>query len=125
MKVMHIIGNITADCKIHEGRGGQSQSATFSVAVGDDIKKDAPATFFGCRTYQQGVFQFLKKGKQVAVLGDFYTTRSDDGKTWLNLNVKSLKLLGGGERRNQQSQEDNAFSDYNKTKNDMDDEIPW
>ena len=127
MKSIAIIGNLTRDCKIYEGEGGQSQSATFSVAVGDRLKRDAPATYFGCRTYQQGVFPYLKKGKKVYLQGDFYTSQGTNNEgqavTYLNVNVKNLELLGG--RDDNKSQEDNAFNEYNRTRNDMDDEIPF
>jgi single-strand DNA-binding protein len=94
-----VIGNLGRDAELRVVGSGKSV-CNFSVAAkGRD--KAAPATWvraalWGARG--EKVAQYLTKGTRVAVSGTL-STRERDGKTYVELDVAELELLGDKQAR--------------------------
>lgn len=126
MKVCTIIGRVTKDSQIQENeRGGFLK---FSVAVDDGYGANKGTIFFDVDYNRTGIAQYVTKGKQVGVSGEL-KTREYNGKTYLSIRANDVKLIGGGQQRQQVSHtehepqrmaEGQTFSE-----NQLDDEIPF
>lgn len=93
-----VIGNLGRDAELRATQGGKAV-CNFSVAAKVE-KKDAPPVWIRCALWgarAEKVAQYLTKGKRVAVNGAL-ATREHDGKTYLELEVNQLEMLGGGEK---------------------------
>ena len=125
MKVCTIIGRLTKDSQIQENeRGGFLK---FSVAVDDGYGANKGTIYFDVDYNRTQIAQYLKKGTQVGVSGEL-KTREYNGRTYISIRANEVKLMGGGQQRQQAPQTDNAFermAEGAKMTNDMDDEIPF
>lgn len=126
-----IAGNIgkTAETR----NAGQTTVTGFSVAVeqrGKDGKKTqwVNCSMWGKRGETLG--QYLTKGSKVCATGEL-TTREYDGKTYLELNVQDVTLLGGNQdstqgRDSYQAPADNGgYGAGGSAMGDIGDEIPF
>lgn len=111
-----LIGNLTADVIVYDGKGGK-KSAICTVAVnrkdrnGNNIPDYIRLLLDDCLA-RSGVVKYLTKGKQVYVRGDerVYTNEGTGGKTYVNrdVRVKDLQLLGGRNDAPAQQDEDDC-----------------
>jgi len=88
MQNVFIAGNLAADCEVFQNKEGVEMIG-FPVAVNDPrAEKDDKPTYYNCRMRKNGLADYLKKGRFVAVSGSLraYTSTKDD-KTYLNLDV--------------------------------------
>jgi single-strand DNA-binding protein len=69
----------------------------------------------------EGLSRILRKGTAVAVIGEL-TTREHDGKTYLQCRADDVTILGGGERGEQQSNNQQRGGSYAE---DLGDEVPF
>jgi len=124
MKVITIIGRLTKDCEVRKNDRGEF--ATFSVAVDDGYGDRKGTIYFGVNFWRTQLAQYLSKGTQVGVTGEF-KTREYEGKTYMSINASEVKLLG-------KKPENNRYAEGTKidetTSNeippqDFDDEIPF
>lgn len=98
-------GRLGKDAQVRDARG--TPVAGFSVAtdIGYGDKKQTlwlDCSIFGKRA-EGGLIQYLTKGTQVAISGDL-STREYEGKTYLQVRVDEIDLIGGkGEQGGQQS----------------------
>ena len=132
MKVITIIGRLTKDCEIRQGKKGEF--ATFSVAVKDGYGQNERAIYFDIMYWNANLKPSLVKGKEVAVTGEFSTNEYKE-KTYLKINATEIKLLGGPNKNKTDYQpQTNNFaegqeietSDQQSTASqDFDDEIPF
>ncbi len=88
------IGNLGGDAE-SKTIGSGKQVTNFSVAT-KGRKKDGETTWVRCAMWGergQKVAQYLTKGTRVAAVGTL-TTREHNGKTYVELDVQELELLG-------------------------------
>lgn len=90
-----VIGNLGNDAELKVVGQNQNSVCNFSIAT-KGRKKDGPTTWvraamWGMRA--EKVAPYLKKGGRVAAVGTI-TTREHDGKTYVELDVSELELLG-------------------------------
>ena len=91
MKVITIIGRLTKDCEVRKNDRGEF--ATFSVAVDDGYGDKKTTIYFGVNYWRTQLAQYLGKGTQVGVTGEF-KPREHEGKTYMSVNATEVKLLG-------------------------------
>jgi len=89
-----VIGNLGKNAELRHTQGGKSV-LNFSVASRGRSKEDPPTWVRGALWGARGekVSQYLTKGTRVAISGAL-TTREHNGKTYLELDVQELELLG-------------------------------
>ena len=126
MKVCTIIGRVTKDSQIQENeRGGFLK---FSVAVDDGYGANKGTIFFDVDYNQTGIAKYVTKGKQVGVSGDL-KTREYNGKTYLSIRAKDVKLISGGQQRQEvmhtEHEPQRMAEGQTFTENELDDEIPF
>ena len=91
-----IAGNIGADAVTRVA--GQTTVTGFNVAVEQRTKDGKKTQWVGCSMWGkrgETLAQYLTKGGKVVVSGELQT-REHEGKTYLDLNVHDLTLMGGG-----------------------------
>ena len=132
MKVITIIGRLTKDSEVHKKDKGEF--ATFSVAVDDGYGDKKGTIYFGVSFWRTQLAQYLTKGTQVGVTGEFKTREYND-KTYFSVNATDVKLLGNpnrnksdyepqsnkfaeGQRIESSSETENALAEFH-------DEIPF
>jgi single-strand DNA-binding protein len=90
-----IAGNIGADAVTRVA--GSTTVTGFNVAVEQRTKDGKKTQWVGCSMWGkrgETLAQYLTKGGKVVVSGELQT-REHDGKTYLELNVHDLTLMGG------------------------------
>jgi single-strand DNA-binding protein len=90
-----IAGNIGADAVVRNA--GQTTVTGFNVAVEQRGKDGKKTQWIGCSMWGkrgETLAQYLTKGGKVCVSGELQT-REHDGKTYLELNVQDVTLMGG------------------------------
>jgi single-strand DNA-binding protein len=90
-----IAGNIGADAVTRVA--GQTTVTGFNVAVEQRGKDGKKTQWVGCSMWGkrgETLAQYLTKGGKVCASGEL-TTREHDGKTYVELNVSELTLMGG------------------------------
>ena len=123
MKTVVIAGNIGKDAETRTTQGGKNVTS-FNVAVEDRGGKEKATLWFSCSLWGErgdSLAQYLTKGSKVAVSGDL-STREHDGKTYLQIKVAEVTLMGGkqdGERQEERR------TDPPAQRNAMEDEIPF
>ena len=128
MKVITIIGRLTKDCEIRQGKKGEF--ATVSVAVKDGYGQNERAIYFDIMYWNANLKPSLVKGKEVAVTGEFSTNEYKE-KTYLKINATEIKLLGKKPENNRYAEgdkidEETTEETSNQTPSqDFDDEIPF
>ncbi len=124
MKNITIAGNIGQNAEIRRTQSGDAVTG-FSVAVEDRHGQEKRTLWFRCSLWGkrgESLAQYLTKGTRVAVAGDL-STREYDGKTYLEVRVAEITLLGGGEQR---QQSDNRQTERQQDpRRELDDEIPF
>jgi single-strand DNA-binding protein len=96
------IGHLGKDAETRAA--GSSQVVTFSIAYTRKRKDEETTTWFRCQWFGDRavkVAQYLTKGKAVQVVGELYQREYEkDGakRTSLEVDVRDVTLLGGGER---------------------------
>ncbi len=98
-----VIGNLGNNAELKVVGGGKSV-CNFSVATRGRDKEAAPTWVRGALWGVRGekVAQYLTKGTRVAATGTL-TTREYNGKTYLELDVQELELLGDRPQQPQQA----------------------
>jgi len=99
MKVITIIGRLTKDCEVHKNDRGEF--AAFSVAVDDGYGENKGTIYFGVSFWRTQLAQYLTKGTQVGVTGDFKSREYND-KTYFSINATDVKLLGNSTKNQSQ-----------------------
>jgi single-strand DNA-binding protein len=124
MNTLTIAGNIGRDAELRTTQNGK-KVANFTVAV-SGRRKDDPPTWFDCSLWgdrADKLAQYIRKGDKIAVTGEV-GAREHNGKAYLQVNVRDLTFMGGGNAQLDQS----AGTAYGGTTGgapDMDDEIPF
>lgn len=126
-----VIGNLGRDAEIKDVTGGAV--VKFNVASSAKSKGQDVTTWVGCSYFGKratSVAPYLLKGKQVAVSGQL-TTRLHEGKTYVDLHVAELQLIGprdagsGGSQRSAPSKSSGGYSDEDYGARPSDDDIPF
>lgn len=95
MNVLSLTGNIGQDCR--KGNVGGTAVVNFSVAMKAGYGDKAQTVWVDCALWgkqaESRLPEYLVKGQQVAVSGEL-STREHDGKTYLQLRVNSIDLIG-------------------------------
>jgi single-strand DNA-binding protein len=120
MKTIMIAGNIGRDAETRTTQGGDTVTS-FNIAVKDRSGKEKVTLWFSCSIWGKGgdsLRQYLTKGSKVAVSGDL-STREHEGKTYLQVRVDQVSLMGGGQDRAERHEAPPA------QQNALDDEIPF
>lgn len=90
-----ICGNIGKDSEVRDAGG--SKVCSFNVASSTKVKGEDVTTWVRCSMFGkrgETLSQYLTKGSMVAASGTL-STREYEGKTYLELNVSDIKLMGG------------------------------
>ncbi len=127
MKSITIAGNIGKDAVTRTTNAGDKVTG-WTVAVEERNGQDKRTLWFDCTLWGkrgESLAQYLTKGGKVSVAGEL-STREHEGKTYLTVKADQVTLLGGGEQRSEQ-REDNQRqeSGQSQRRNDIDDEIPF
>lgn len=125
MKAITIAGNIGKDATVRRTQNGDAITG-WSVAVEERRGQEKRTLWFDCSLFGkrgEALSQYLTKGTRVAVSGDL-STREYEGKTYLTINANEVTLLGGGDRREPQSDRRDDRQD-DRPRPDLDDEIPF
>jgi single-strand DNA-binding protein len=124
-----IAGNIGADAVIRNA--GQTTVTGFNVAVEQRGKDGKKTQWVSCSMWgKRGdtLAQYLTKGSKVCVSGELQT-REHDGKTYLELNVSDVTMMGGGQERQQDSgggyDQGNGGQSGANNRRELDDSIPF
>lgn len=122
MKSITIAGGITRDAETRQA--GQSDVTGFSVAVDHRDGQNKSTMYFDCSMWGKrgaALRQYLTKGTKVAVSGEL-STREHNGKTYLQVRVNDVTLLGGGQRRDERQ---NNYQPPTGGGGTLDDAIPF
>ena len=96
MNVFCFTGNLGGDVKVNSTGG--STVANFSVAVKSGFGDKAQTMWIACALWgkqaESKLIDYLTKGQQVAITGEL-STREHDGKTYLQVRVSTIHLVGG------------------------------
>lgn len=96
METIHIIGNLTKDAEIKTTvkQGVKNEFMVFTVACNDKKSNSEKANFYEVVSSKTRLAEFLKKGRKVAVIGNFRPMLSSDnsGKTYLHLSIGEFAL---------------------------------
>ena len=96
MNVYCFTGNLGGDVKVNSTGG--STVANFSVAVKSGFGDKAQTMWIACALWgkqaESKLIDYLTKGQQVAITGEL-STREHDGKTYLQVRVGTIHLVGG------------------------------
>lgn len=118
-----LVGNVTADCKVHE-REGEVNCITFGIAVDESRYNreteewDTIPNFFNCAVFGKradGLKGSIKKGVRVAIAGHLrYSVygEGEDKRTSISIVVKDLDFMSSKQT-------------WNKPAKKHDDEIPF
>lgn len=138
MKSITIAGNIGKDAVTRTTNAGDKVTG-WTVAVEERNGQDKRTLWFDCSIWGkrgETLAQYLTKGSKVAVAGEL-STREHEGKTYLTLKADHVTLLGGGEGRTQDRQQDQGSAGGGSQgygagggpnsggRSDMDDDIPF
>lgn len=97
MNLFAFTGNIGGDVKVNNAGG--TAVANFSVAVKAGYGEKAQTIWIACALWgkqaESKLVDYLVKGQGVAVSGEL-STREHDGKTYLQVRVGTIDLVGGG-----------------------------
>lgn len=103
MNVFCFTGNLGGDAKVNSTGG--STVANFSVAVKSGFGDKAQTMWIACALWgkqaESKLIDYLTKGQQVAITGEL-STREHDGKTYLQVRVSTIHLVGGKSEDGQQ-----------------------
>jgi single-strand DNA-binding protein len=98
MIIATVTGNLGKNAAIRDAGG--TTVCSFGVASTAKIKGEKVTTWVECSIWGkrgENLAQYLTKGTKVAVIGEL-STREYDGKTYLQVRVDQIDLMGGGER---------------------------
>lgn len=93
-----VTGNLGKSAEVKAAGGGTV--CKFSIASNAKVKGEKQTTWVGCSIWGkrgESLAQYLTKGTRVAASGTL-SMRTHDGKTYLELNVQEIDLMGGGEK---------------------------
>lgn len=123
MRRIQIIGNITADAEIKETANGLKKAINFSLATNEKYK-DVNGNlvekkyYFGCTVWRDSnvkVAEFLTKGTKLFVEGipevEVYKDKNGETKGAIKVNVSNLEILGGGTKKDENSNQLNKKDD--------------
>lgn len=103
MNVFCFTGNLGGDVKVNSTGG--STVANFSVAVKSGFGDKAQTMWIACALWgkqaESRLIDYLTKGQQVAITGEL-SNREHDGKTYLQVRVSTINLVGGKTEGGQQ-----------------------
>lgn len=100
MQQIFLIGNLTADAEVKSAtrNGNKSEFVSFKLACNEQIGDEKTTTYYDVTMARTGVFDFLKKGQKVGVVGRFKFTVSRDGNgkeyPHLNVSASGVELAG-------------------------------
>lgn len=95
MNVLSLTGNLGRDAEVRQV--GSSTVCSFSVAMTSGYGDKKQTVWLDCSLWgkqaEGSLPSYLTKGQQVAVSGEL-STREHEGKTYLQLRVNSIDLIG-------------------------------
>ena len=110
MNTVTLVGRIVKDAELtYIANANGLAKLTFTVAVDRSYQKDKnnkktdfiPCTIMGSRA--EKLAPYVTKGKQVAIRGELHienVKKSDNWKTYVEVNVNIFEFLGGNTRNN-------------------------
>ena len=113
MQNIFITGRLTEDAvaKSSIRQGIKTEFVTFSVACNEERGDERSTTFYNVTMSKTKLFEYLKKGQMVAIIGRFRILTSEDEKKNLhyhfNISVTDIQLLGSGKKSDSNSGENN------------------
>jgi single-strand DNA-binding protein len=96
-------GNLGKPAELRQTSGGPVLS--FSVASNTKVKGEKVTTWVRCSLFGkrgEALAQYLTQGTKVAVFGEL-SQREYNGKTYLEMRVSELDMMGGGDRARTES----------------------
>ena len=111
MQIIMLTGRLVKDAilKSNTVQGVKTEFVSFTLACNENRGDSTNATFYDVTMPKTGVFEYLKSGQAVSVVGRFrYSVSKDsDGKEYHHLNVSAMNVeLSGGKKKDSDSQED-------------------
>lgn len=109
-----VTGNLGQDAELKFTPNGDPL-CTFSVASNSKVKGEQVTTWVRCTIWGkrgEAISKYLSKGTKVAVVGEF-TTREYNDKTYFEVNIQQIDLMGGkggaGRKDKEEEQEEDPF----------------
>lgn len=133
MNILCLTGNLGRDAEVRQAGG--SSVCGFSVAMTSGYGDKKQTVWISCSIWgKQAEGQlpsYLKKGQQVAVSGEL-STREYEGKTYLELRVGTIDLIGKRDDDAAQGQHQQAAAQHsapavhsNPAVDNFDDDVPF
>lgn len=123
MQTIVLTGNVGRDPEQRSTQGGDSVTS-FSVAVRQGFKRDAPSVWFRCSVWgKRGdtIRDHVRKGTKVTVVGEL-TIGEYQGKPQYDVRVNDVDWQPSGERAARPEQ---ASGSGFGGSDDLGDEVPW
>lgn len=109
-----VTGNLGRDAELRHT--GKDPVCSFSVASARKQKGEEQTTWVRCSLWGrrgEALMQYLTKGTKVAVSGEL-STREHNGKTYVEVRVNEIDLMGGG-KGDRPSRREEPEEDYDPT----------
>lgn len=127
MKNITIYGRLTKDGELKTTPSGD-KVLEMSVAV-DHFGKEKSTLYFDCSFWGkrgEAIAQYMTKGSGHTIAGDFFTSVTENGKTFLKINVTSVSLgSNGGRRDDAEPRQTTSKANNHIPATTYDDEIPF
>jgi single-stranded DNA-binding protein len=124
-----IIGRLGNDAEVRNV--GEYNAISFSIAISEKRKNDQYVTsWINCTYWSKSdkILQYLKKGKLISVVADWFEVKESEGKRYFNFRVKDLNpFLEKNEPTAAAPTSENGQSvrDENPFAGDDDDDLPF
>lgn len=127
MNVLCVTGNLGRDAEVRQA--GNSTVCSFSVAMTAGYGDKKQTIWLDCSLWgkqaEGSLPSYLTKGQQVAVSGEL-STREHEGKTYLQLRVNTIDLIGKREDGQQrQSAPQHTHPQSSPAAGSFDDDVPF
>lgn len=104
MQVITICGNLPEDAVAKTRKDDPTKEfISFKVMVNETYGNDKTTTVYDVLYSKTKIFDYLKKGQKVLVVGDLTVTQNEkDGKSYVNLSIRPhrLELCGASPKTN-------------------------
>jgi single-strand DNA-binding protein len=131
MNVFTFSGNLGRDAEVRYTNNNDAV-ASFSVAVRSGYGKNEATTWINCNYWGkrgEAIAQYLKKGSQVVVSGEFtlrkWTDKQGQERESPDVNVRELTLIGSRPSEESASTESKARTNEQPGFDDLDSDIPF
>lgn len=110
-QIITLTGRLTDDAELRSSirQGVKNEFVSFTLAVNESIGDEETSTFYDVTMGKSGIFDYLKKGTMVSLIGRFRFIMQEDKEKkkqypHLNVRVMDIELVGGKKETPQQEE---------------------